>query len=340
MSTPRSFTSTPGYPDGESVRELPPYRALLVVDIKDFSSRRGRYHKELTRAVPDILHRAFRRCGLAEVWEERRFAAPTGDGMAVGFRSGLLPFLINPFLGALQEELTERSAAHPAREREQPLRMRVSITVGPVTDSGQNRPEDGSGEARIEVHRLLDSEPVRDLLTRSGPATRVAAILSARAFEDAVLSGFAADDPDLYVPAPVEVKSYQGRAYLRVPHPSGDLLAHGFRPEPEQTTATAQDGTTADSPTRPTAEHVNQAAEVEGTLVQARDITQHGVLGTVHNNSGWIGNTVHGPVHSGPGNQYNAPYLAGDGANYVAGNVQGGIDQQFDTPRQRRGDRE
>jgi hypothetical protein len=211
----------------QAAAELPPYRALLAVDIRDFSGVLGKDHARITDAVPTILRSAFQRCGLAETWHAQRFGIGTGDGYALGLPSAVLPFLLNPFLPALQEELVYRDevGADPVS-----LRMRVSVHVGPVTDSGQGLLSEGSGTARIETHRLLDAQPVRELLNRSGPMTRVAAIVSARVYQDAVLSGYAADAPEHYVLAPVQVKKLVGTAYLRVPSPSGDLLRDGFLP--------------------------------------------------------------------------------------------------------------
>lgn len=211
-----------------NVAELPPYRALLVVDMKDFSGNPGRDHAQLTEAIPEILRKTFNRCGLGELWGEVRFRDSTGDGYVLGFCSSLLPFLLNPFLCALQDELDDRNRVCAASGQHRPVRMRVSINVGPMTDSGENCISDGSGESRIEAHRLLDSAPVRDLLARSTSITCVAAIIPSRVFEDAVLPGFTDEDTGLYVRAPVQVKSYQGQAYLRVPRPSGELLVHGF----------------------------------------------------------------------------------------------------------------
>ena len=178
--------------------ELPPYRALLAVDIRDFSGVLGQHHAEITDAIPTMLLAAFQRCGLAETWRERRFGFSTGDGYVAGFPSAVLPFLLNPFLQALQDELDFRDQvdADPV-----PLRMRVSVHVGPVTDTGRELLSEGSGTARIETHRYLDAEPVRELLNRSGSATRVAAIVPAQAYRDAVLSGYAADPPEHYVAA-------------------------------------------------------------------------------------------------------------------------------------------
>lgn len=205
--------------------ELPEYRALLVVDVKDFSGLRGRHHAEVTDAIPDVLGGAFERCGAPEVWDGRRFAQSTGDGLSAGFGSGVLPLLLNPFLRSLQDELDHLAGirALPAA-----LRMRVSVAVGPVTDPNPDGVSTGSGPARVENHRLLDSAPVRDLLARSGPATRVAAVVSARAYEDAVLPGYAGEPPELYVPVPVREKGLRGEAYLRVPSPTGGLLRNGF----------------------------------------------------------------------------------------------------------------
>ncbi|SNQ51912.1 conserved hypothetical protein [Frankia canadensis] len=99
-----------------------------------------------------------------------------------------------------------------------------------MTDSGESRLGDGSGDARIVLHRLLDAAPVRHLLDDSNPrATLVAAILSGRVFEDVVAGGYSTLDPDYFVPVDVEEKRYRGQAYLYVPRPSGGLLNHGFR---------------------------------------------------------------------------------------------------------------
>lgn len=213
-------------------RPLPPYRALLIVDVKDFSAVPGAHHAELTEAIPEILRQTFRRCGLERLWDDIKFETTTGDGYVLGFAAKHLPFLLSPFLQALQEELEYRATVRFVSGQPQALRMRVSVNVGPMTDSGAKRLGDGSGDARIENHRLLDSQPVRDLLARSGPTTRVGAIVSKRAFDDAVESGFVDDDKDLYIAVDVEVKSYRQTAYVRVPTLSGDLLRNGLAPAP------------------------------------------------------------------------------------------------------------
>lgn len=209
------------------VTHLPPYRAVLVTDVKSFSGQRGRDHGAITDQIPVVLRSALQKCGWEELWGRLSFHGSTGDGYYLGMDSAHLPMLLNPFLSALQEELETNNQAPGA-----PLRMRVSATVGPMADSGNNDIADGSGQGRIEAHRMIDSDPVRDLLARSSDTTRVAAIISQRVYEDAVLEGFSAEDPELYVPVDVKVKTYAGTAYLRVPKPSGSLLTDGVFASP------------------------------------------------------------------------------------------------------------
>jgi len=216
-------------PEPTEPQSLPDYQALLAVDVKDFSGRRGRDHAALTEQIPQMLRAAFAGAGLQHAWSAATFVGPTGDGLVAGFRSALLPFLLNPLLGALQDELAARNRAAAA---EQPVRMRVAAHVGPVTPSGPVSISDGSGNARVEIARLVDADEVRSLLARSGDATCVAAVVSQRVFEDAVLTGYAAEPPDLYVPVALRVKSFRSTAYLRVPHPSGDLVTRGLLPAP------------------------------------------------------------------------------------------------------------
>lgn len=220
--------STPMDPRYSGASALPPYRALLVVDMKDYSGNPSRYQTELTRLIPEILQAAFERAGLARVWSSKTAHSTTGDGYALVLPPELLPHLLNPYLSALQEELEHRNRSRPYGWNG-PIRFRVSINVGPVVDSGENLLGDGSGAERVTLHRLLDSDPVRHLLNGSDPeVTQVAAIVSRRVYEDAVLSRLADEPESLYVEAGVEVKTYQGQAYLRVPKPSAGLLINGF----------------------------------------------------------------------------------------------------------------
>lgn len=226
-------------------QKLPPYRALLTVDVKNFSGEKGADHAELTESIPKILRKGFERCDLGELWDDQIFWDGTGDGYVMGSRSEVLPFLLNPFLPALQAELAERNA-----NSQRLIRMRATINVGPMAGVGGGLSA-GSGVSRVENHRLLDDRAVRGLLERSGPSTCVGAIVSERAFQDAVVPAYSGEDPDLYVKVRAKEKGYQGTAYLRVPNPSGDLLREGFvrgeEPEPDPADDAVDDHTAGDA---------------------------------------------------------------------------------------------
>jgi hypothetical protein len=210
--------------------ELPPYRAVLVVDTKEFGGHSDRGQAVLADAIPDVLALAFERAGLAHVWRTALFPHGTGDGFGLGFDTRHLPAVVMRFFDTLQEVLAERDTRFSDGARRVRLRMRASLNVGPVLDPG---PGTGSaaaiGGAVITTHRLLDAPEVRDLLTRSDPGqTFLAVVLSQRVFEDVLLTEYARLPPSLLVARRVEVKEYTGTVHLYVPRPSGDLLTHGF----------------------------------------------------------------------------------------------------------------
>lgn len=218
----------------EPVEELPPYRAVLVVDMENYSGHTAAQQREFTEIIPELLHRAFERAGRADVWEERRFPDSTGDGYAVGFRPESLPLLIGPFLDALQTELAYYDRILRSGDRKSRLRLRAAITVGPLYESDSPRLGDGCGDSRVAAHRLVDAAEVRRLLELSDPdITFVAAIISDRVHEDVVLGGHATKAPSDYVRTSVSVKQFRGDAHLHVPKPSGELLSRGFSQEDE-----------------------------------------------------------------------------------------------------------
>lgn len=285
--------------------ELPPYRAILAVDVRDFSGHKSRFHREITCLVPIVLESALSRCGHADLWGEG-FGNHTGDGYVLILDPMYLPYLLNPFLPALQEELTERSRSLPRDYGN--LRMRVSISVGPVTGSGEGLLGDGNGDARIEAHRMLDSAPVRKALERSNDVTRVAAIASVRVFEDAVQSGYSAEGVSEYVEVEAEVKSFKGRGYLRVPRLSGDLLRRGLLSEEDRGEKT----------------EANRSDEMQRATSGDASFEFGGGLKAT--NSTFV-HKADGPLNTGSGSQFNAPL--GDGVN-ILGNNQGDVRHRVD----------
>ena len=205
-----------------ATRELPPSRAIFAVDTEKFTRNPSARQPELSDAIPELLGNAFARCGLAEVWEARRFPQGTGDGYVFGVPEQHVPFLLDPLLDQLQEVLEEHDSRLRSQDRTLRLRLRVAIHMGSVPDSGERR--EGIGTPVNDTFRLLDSESIRQELGDSNPdLTLLAAIVSQRVFEDVVRAGFTPGlPPDRFraVIAEVAGKEFVQPAWIYVPKPS------------------------------------------------------------------------------------------------------------------------
>lgn len=212
-------------------RELPPSVAVLVVDTKGFSAHDDRQQQRLAELIPVTLEQAAHRCGLAELWDGRRFPDSTGDGYFIGFDPALLPRVVDDYLDALQAEL--RDQAPPLRALGITFRMRLSLVVGPLDElpEGQEHLDAPAGKTMIDAHRLVDALPTRAMLGASDPeVTFLAAVLSERVVEDVVRCGRTRRVRESQLVASeivLEEKDFRTTAYIRVPTPSGSLLATG-----------------------------------------------------------------------------------------------------------------
>lgn len=201
---------------------LPPYRGLLAVDVVRFTGNRDRYLPEISAKIPEVLNEAFTRSDLAHVWLRKRFPQLPGDGYVFGVETEYLPFLIHPFLGALQDTLWERSAPLRATDRALTMRLRVSINVGPVPDQG-DPVRDRKSKTTNDTFRLLDCHQLKDVMARSEPdTTLVGAIVSQRVFHDVVLGGYTPlhEREFRQVNAEVAGKGFQQEAWIYIPRPS------------------------------------------------------------------------------------------------------------------------
>jgi hypothetical protein len=210
---------------------LDDYHAVVAADIKDFTreSNTSADHRILARRLPEVLGEAFERSGLD--FSHVEFPGQAGDGYAAGIDYHKLPHLICPLLDRLQDVLAEIDAQ--ALRREPRMRLRASIHIGPLLGSDDPDGPAGIGRAMNDLHRLLDAGPVRDALQHTDPDTTfVAAVISQRAYEDAIQSGACALPASLLTPIPVHVKQFTGTAWLYVPQPSGPALHRAFTHAP------------------------------------------------------------------------------------------------------------
>jgi hypothetical protein len=203
-------------------KELPPCRAVFAVDTEKFTRNPGARQPELSDAIPELLGSAFARCGLADIWNDRRFPQGTGDGYVFGVPEERSSFLVHPLLDRLQEVLAKHDKRLRSQDRSLRLRLRVAIHIGHVPDSGEQR--ESVGTPMNDTFRLLGSEVLRQELAGSNPdITLLAAIVSQRVFEDVVRGGFTPGlPPDRFRPVIAEVagKEFVQPAWIYVPKPS------------------------------------------------------------------------------------------------------------------------
>ncbi|MBD0694337.1 MULTISPECIES: hypothetical protein [Streptomycetaceae] len=207
---------------GDSSQPLPPYHALLGLDVRGFTAMPGVVHAPVSAYLEPLLDAAFTAAGLDTLRTAKRFISNSGDGLALGFAPELLPFVIDPGLDCLRRELA-RHNAEPNRVR---LQMRASLHAGHVIASGL--PGEGNGPARNALHRLLDSRELKAFLAHASPATtHLVAILSDRVYQDAVRHRYTGLHPDLFkrILATVPGRDDSEWAWVYVPTPSGNLLA-------------------------------------------------------------------------------------------------------------------
>lgn len=213
--------------------DLPPYRAIMAIDAKDFTAEPGSAHEAISGLIPRLVGEVFADADMDRHWNGPAFFGSSGDGFAVGLPTEILPYLIEPVPRLLQARLASHNRS--VRHGQVRLRLRMSLHVGPLPADSNHPGRTGNGTARNDTHRLLDSRPVKAILAAASPQTTfLACILSDRVFQDVVADGYAGRHPDhfLEVPATVEGKAFSQRAWLYVPEVSGNLLAVGL-PAPD-----------------------------------------------------------------------------------------------------------
>jgi hypothetical protein len=250
------------------------YHAVIAADIKDFTGNTDIDNRMLARRLPQVLDMAFTRSNLD--FSCLDFAGQAGDSYFAGIDYHKLPYLIHPLLDHLQDVLAELDAEICGRRPR--MRLRVSIHIGPLPGDDDPTGPAAIGKAMNDLHRLLDADSARDALQHTDPdATFVAAVISQRAYEDAIQTGACALPSGRFTPISVHVKQFTGAAWLYVPKPSGQALHRGFicgDPDPRTAQSSAVQvatdpgharGATASGTPVPTFQ-IGTAGQVAGTV--------------------------------------------------------------------------
>jgi len=199
--------------------KLPPYRAVVAVDARDFSSLDSAGMQRVNESIRGLLAQAMSAIGLSSSWEKHYFGQHTGDGYVAGLDPEYLPALVGCFPEALCALLRE----HP-RPDGKSFQLRVSLHIGPL-------PDDGLGVPMVETHRLLDDDGLRRLLARATPRrTPLAMIVSDRVYEDVFSSGRATGgvSAEEFTRHLVRVKTFEKPAWVHIPGIDWNLVDRGL----------------------------------------------------------------------------------------------------------------
>ncbi|MFE4399169.1 MULTISPECIES: hypothetical protein [Streptomycetaceae] len=221
------------------------YAAMVAVDAMGYTRLPSLLHAPTSELVPALVDRALESAGLGGLRQNGYFSESSGDGIAIGFDPAHLPFVISPFLSTMEAVVGRYNQVSKGPG----IRFRISVHVGPVANSADQ--VCGKGSARNDLHRLLDCRPLRKALMAGGAKTDVVAVLSDRAYEDAVLGGYVGLSPDEFteVLAEVDGKEFSQRAWVYVPRLSGELLRSGLGGKPEEKSGSSPEGRPGGIPT-------------------------------------------------------------------------------------------
>ncbi|HEX5740484.1 MAG TPA: hypothetical protein VFY17_02890 [Pilimelia sp.] len=205
-------------------RTLPPYRAVLVVDARDFTAPPRPAGERAADLVPALLGGAFVEAGLGAYWAAPAARADRADGHRLVLPTSVLPRLIDTVPLLLEERLTRYGQERRAGDPE--LRLRMSVDVRPAAHAPA---QDPPGRHRELLHRLHDTPTVRAVLAGCTPASHLAMLLADRVYRDVVLARYTRLLPEQLLPV-TGTPGGRGelrQAWLHVPRPSGTLAAAG-----------------------------------------------------------------------------------------------------------------
>ncbi|WP_052069814.1 hypothetical protein [Streptacidiphilus albus] len=184
------------------------HRWIMVLDVEGFSTlldpAQGMLREEMYRVLDESQAEAGLAAGDLDV-EDR------GDGALLVARPDLPPRLLaGRFVRALHDVLQERSQGTDSGHG---LRLRLSMHQGLASPD----PRGWSGDAVNMAFRLVDCEPLREVLRSAVGAPLVFAV-SDTVFHDVIRHSYRSMDPAAYLPADIEVKhGVRTRVWITVP---------------------------------------------------------------------------------------------------------------------------
>ncbi|MGW1913907.1 hypothetical protein ACWCQS_25055 [Streptomyces sp. NPDC002076] len=219
---------------------------IMVLDVENFSSRRDPVQRRVRAAMYRALAGAMERAGLAVA---DTAAEDRGDGVLMLVKPSVSPVLIaGPFVRELDVELGEYAEQSNA---EHALRLRLALHQGLAA-----RDEHGwSGDAVNTACRLVDAQPLRDVLT-AAPSARMVFAVSDEVHRGVIGHGHRGIDPAAYLPCAFTTKHGETiSSWITVPgYPAPPGLRQPSAPQgpaPAAATPASDDRPAASAPTVP-----------------------------------------------------------------------------------------
>jgi DNA-binding NarL/FixJ family response regulator/DNA-binding SARP family transcriptional activator len=204
---------------GQRIDEYPwsgQSRAILLVDVLQYSARSNHHQAVLRKALSDIFSEAFARSGMP--WPTDHMS-DRGNGILVVFPPSVpVTMIADHFLGALNDSLRRyNSVAMDALK----MQLRVALDVGPVMfdDLGI------SGATVMRATRLLDAEGFTSASRWS--SSNLAVIVSEPVYDTAVRGRKVSLNSTATRPVGIDVKDGQATAWMWF---SGNAVLPGARP--------------------------------------------------------------------------------------------------------------
>jgi len=198
-------------------------RLCVAYDVEHYSQRGTRREYATQRRLVDVLEFAFGEAGLAPGQYELQEQGDGGLALLPTGGSVDEPRLIVDLLRALGNALAE---LNDDLVDEAKVRLRVGLHEGVVHPAAHGY----VGPAIIEVCRLRDADPVRDALAAS--TAPMVAVVADGLYRDVLSQGYHGLAGTAFTPVHVQVKSYQGRAWIYLP---GEVISRGANPDRAET---------------------------------------------------------------------------------------------------------
>lgn len=187
---------------------------LLSVDAKSYGGRQDPSQDRLQHELKEILNAATEVSGLdMSSWHTQ----VSGDGeFSVIHDQGAEVRLLDAYFPEVHRRLLERAGRRPPNDQ---LRLRMALHYGMMRPA----PFGYSGAGPVEVSRLLNSAPLRNLI--EAPGVLIALAISSGVYHDIVEGGHVALSPADFAECEVVEKELRTTAYLHAPILTGKQVA-------------------------------------------------------------------------------------------------------------------